>query len=194
MERTRFSFLFFCCKRCCSLCFVSASMIFLLMKLCLFEMSTITLTTTTHTTRTHFGNDESSRDIMSVKGLCKVTLESESNTTYQHNYRNSVHIHQCFSICGILNKIPQVSGWIAQRHNDQKRHNKDSLFTKSAETHETHERSVLPTSLSNKRGESALTISSNITSGGSVMKNSDASGEANVNMSLPGNSECGQRQ
>ena len=83
-------------------------------------------------------------------------------------------------IRGLINEIPQVSCWIAKRHNDQEHQNKNSLQGRHTGG-EKKQCQFLQNkeARSNKRGRSELTISSNITSAGSDMKKSEASGEIN---------------
>ena len=83
--------------------------------------------------------------------------------------------------CNLTNQIPQVSFWIAQRHNDQEHQYKDNLQVKqkgSQTGNEKHCVSSVEYLVRTKSCQSALTISSNITSGGRDMKKSDASGDA----------------
>ena len=84
--------------------------------------------------------------------------------------------------CGLTNQIPQVSIWIAQRHNDQKHQNKDNLQVTQKGSQTESEKALRQFCEQNlvrtKSKQSALTINSNITSAGRDMKKSDASGDA----------------
>jgi len=84
--------------------------------------------------------------------------------------------------CSLTNQIPQVSCWIAQRHNDQKHQNKDKLQVRQKGSQTESEIALRqfcePNLVRTKSCQSALTINSNITSSGSDMKKSDASGAA----------------
>ena len=87
----------------------------------------------------------------------------------------------------LTNQIPQVSCWIAQRHNDQKHQNKDKMQVKQKGSQTGNEKHCVSFELNlvrTKSCQSALTINSNITSGGRDMKKSDASGDAHRNMRL----------
>ena len=108
------------------------------------------------------------------ENVCESVIANTEKRYWCLTYGVSLNEGFC---CNLINQIPQVSCWIAKRHNDQEHQNKNSLQgrhtggeKKQCQFWQNKE------ARSNKRGRSELTISSNITSAGSDMKKSEASG------------------